>query len=246
MGDEGKTVTTTANNDPWSGQAPFLAEGFGRALGQLNSAAPQYYPGQTVTDTTGQTSAGQFAAFDQAQRANDLNQYTVGGGFLSAGNPYFQGMVDQIGNAIRPGIDSAFAGNGRTGSGAHANAFASALADKAGSLAFQNYGQERQNQIAAAGDYSAPQAMMGVGQQLEAKQGQYLQDATQRWDFEQNKDANKLAQYMSLIGNRSYGGQQTSTQPVTGNSTLQTFGTGLAGLGALGQFAAGTKGLLWG
>jgi hypothetical protein len=241
MGDEGKTVTSTQNNDPWSEQKPFLTEGFGRALGQLNSSAPQYYPGQTVTDTTAQTQQGQDTAMAQAQGAANLNGYTTNGGFLSAGNPYFQGMVNQIGQAIRPGIDSAFASTGRLGSGGHANAFSSALADQAGKLAFQNYTTERGNQMAAAQDYSAPQAMMGVGQQVEAKQGEYLGDAAKRWDFEQNKDANKLAQYMNLIGNRSYGGQQTSTQPYTGNSTLQTVGTGLAGLGALGQ---GLPGLL--
>lgn len=241
MGDEGKTVTATQTSDPWSGQQPFLTEGFGRAQAQLNSNVPQYYPGQTVTDTPGQTSQGQFNAFDQATRANDLNRYTMGGGFLSAGNPYFQGMVDQVGRAIRPGIDSAFASSGRIGSGAHANAFASALADQAGKLAYQNYDTERGRQVAASQDYSAPEAMMGVGQQMEAKQGEYLADAAKRWDFEQNKDANKLAQYMNLIGNRSYGGQQTTTQPYTGNTALQTFGTGLAGLGALGQ---GIPGLL--
>ena len=239
MGDEGKTVTSTQNNDPWSGQQPYLTEGFGRALGQLNGNTPQYYPGQTVTDTTGQTSQGQFSAFDHATQANDLNKYTTGGGFLSAGNPYFQGMVGQIGQAIRPSIDSAFASSGRLGSGGHANAFSSALADQAGKLAFQNYTTERGNQMAAAQDYSAPQAMMGVGQQIEAKQGEYLGDATKRWDFEQNKDANKLAQYMNLIGNRSYGGTQTSTQPYTGNSTMQGIGAGLAGLGAIGQGAPG-------
>lgn len=244
MGDEGKTVTSTQNNEPWSGQQPYLKTGFERAQGQLDSAAPQYYPGQTVTDTTGQTSQGQFDAFGHAQQANELNKYTTGGGFLDAGNPYFQGMVNQIGQAIRPGIDSAFASTGRMGSGAHANAFSSALADQAGKLAFQNYGAERGNQIAAAQDYSAPQAMMGVGQQIEAKQGEYLKDGAARWDFEQNKDANKLAQYMNLIGNRSYGGQQTSTQPYTGNSGMQMFGTGLAGLGALGQGAPGLLSLL--
>lgn len=246
MDDGGKTVQTTQSSEPPAFQKPFLQEGFDRALFQLDSQSPQFYPGQTVTDTTGQTAQGQFNAFDQAGRAFDLNKYTMGGGFLSAGNPYFEQMAGQIGKAIRPGIDSAFAGAGRVGSGAHANAFASALADKVGALAYDNYQTERGRQVEAAKDYSAPQAMMGVGQQMEAKQGEYLADAARRWDFEQNVDANKLAQYMSLIGNRSYGGQTVSSQPYTGNSGLQMFGTALAGLGGLGQLAAGTKGLLWG
>ena len=231
--DQGKTVTTTANSEPWAPQQPFLTAGFGKAMDNFNSPSPQYYPGQTVTDTSGQTSQGQFNAFGHAQQANDLNKYTTGGGFLQQGNPYFQGMVGQIGQAIRPSIDSAFAGNGRLGSGAHANAYTSALADQAGKLAYQNYGDERGRQIAASQDYSAPQAMMGVGQQIEAKQGEYLKDGAARWDFEQNKDTNKLAQYMNLIGNRSYGGQNTSTQPMTGNSGLGGLGTGIAGVSAM-------------
>lgn len=244
MNDGGsKTVTTTQNQDPWGAQQPFLKFGFDHALKQLDSSKPIYYPGQTVTDTTAATQGAWDQGMAQAGNNASLINKTVNGDFLSSGNPYFQGMVGQIGQAIRPSIDSAFAGAGRLGSGAHANAYASALADQAGKLAYQNYGDERGRQIAASQDYSPFNFMGNVGAQQEQKQGQYLADAAQRWDFEQNKDANKLAQYMSLIGNRSYGGSNVSTQPYTGNSTLQTVGTGLAGLGALGQGAAGLKSL---
>ena len=241
MGDQGKTVTTTQDSSPWAPQQPYLTEGFSRAKGLLDAGPQQYYPGQTVADTSGQTSQGQFDAFGHATQANDLNKFTTGGGFLQAGNPYFQGMVDQIGKAMRPSMDSTFAANGRLGSGAHANAFASALADKAGTLAYQNYGDERGRQIAAAQDYSAPQAMMGVGQQIENKDQQYMNDAQKRWDFTQNADQTALANYMNTIGGKNFGASNTSTQPLTGNSGLQMVGTGLAGLGALGQ---GLPGLL--
>jgi len=237
-----KTVSTT--QDPWGPQQPYLTEGFEQAKGLLDQGPKEYYPGQTVTDTTGQTAQGQFATFDQATRANDLNKYTMGGGFLDAGNPYFQGMVGQIGQAIRPSIDSAFAGSGRLGSGAHANAYASSLADQAGKLAYQNYGQERQNQIGAAQDYSAGNAMMGVGQQIEAKDGQYIQDAMNRWQFAQNAPQEALTNYMNVVGNRSYGGSGTSTQPYTSNPTMQALGTGASALGALGSFGQSIPGLL--
>lgn len=241
MGDQGKTVTTTQDSSPWAPQQPYLTEGFSRAKGILDAGPQQYYPGQTVADTSGQTSQGQFDAFGHATQANDLNKFTTGGGFLTAGNPYFQGMVNQIGQAMRPSIDSTFAANGRLGSGAHANAFASALADKAGTLAYQNFGDERGRQIAAAQDYSAPNAMMGVGAQLEAKDKQYMDDALARWNFNQNADQTALSQYMNTVGGAQYGGQKTGTQPLTGNSGMQMIGTGLAGLGALGQ---GLPGLL--
>ena len=233
MNDGGKTVQTTQNSEPWSAQKPFLQEGFNRALFQLDSDSPQYYPGQTVTDTAAATTAGQNAMMDGAAASNTLRNATVDGQFLSSGNPYFQGMVNQIGQAIRPSIDSAFASSGRLGSGAHANAFSSTLADQAGRLAYQNYGDERTRQMAAGQDYSPYQAFMQVGQQQEAKQGDYLKDAAARWDFEQNKDPNKLAQYMNLVGNRSYGEQRVGTQPMTGNNGLATLGTGIAGVSAL-------------
>lgn len=245
MPEEQKTSTVTTNQDPWAPQQPYLTEGFSRARGLLDQGPQEYYPGQTVADTSGQTAQGQFNAFDQAGRAYDLNKYTMGGGFLSAGNPYFQGMADQIGKAIRPSIDSTFASTGRMGSGAHANAYASALADKVGTLAYQNYGDERGRQIAASQDYSAPQAMMGVGQQIEGKQKQFMDDALARWNFAQGADQNALTNYMNTVGGKSFGGTSTATQPYTQNSTLQGVGTGIAGLGALGQLLSGGKGVLW-
>lgn len=241
MGDEGKTVTTTADSSPWGPQQPYLTEGFSRAKGLLDQGPQQYYPGQSVADASAQTLQGQNHAMQQGQGAANLAGYTMGGGFLNSGNPYFQGMVNQIGQAIRPNIDSAFAGSGRLGSGAHANAYASALADKAGTLAYQNYGDERQRQIAASQDYSGVNAMMGVGQQVEGKDKEYIADALARWNFGQTADQTALSQYMNTVGGAQYGGQRSSTQPLTGNSTMQGIGTGLAGLGALGQ---GLPGLL--
>jgi len=46
------------------------------------------------------------------------------------------------------------------------------------------------------------------------------------------------------VGNRSYGGTQTSQQPYTSNPTMQGIGTGIAGLGALGALGQGMPGLL--
>lgn len=244
MSEDNKTVATSTNTAPWDGQQGFLTQGFNRALDNLNSDSPQYYPGQTVTDTTQATTDAQTGTMAHAQQAAGLLGDMTAGKYLDAGNPHFQGMVDQIGQAIRPSIDSTFAGTGRLGSGSHQQAFSSALADQAGRLAYQNYGDERTRQIAAAQDYSPYSAMSGVGAQQEAKQGQYLSDAAQRWDFEQNKNANKIAQYMNLVGNRSYGQASTSTQPYTSNGLLQGLGTGVAAAGALGQLGQGAGGLL--
>lgn len=237
-----KTVSTT--QDPWGPQQDYLKEGFEQAKGLLNQGPQEFYPGQTVADTSAATTAGQNAMMDGAAASNGLRNSMVDGDFLSAGNPYFQGMVGQIGQAIRPGIDSAFASSGRLGSGAHANAFASTLGDQAGKLAYQNFGMERQNQNAAGQDYSPYQAVMNVGQQQEAKSGQYIQDAMNRWGFDQNAPQQALNNYMNVVGNRSYGGSGTSTQPYTSNPTMSALGTGASALGALGSLGQGMPGLL--
>lgn len=89
---------------------------------------------------------------------------TAGGGYLNA-NPYldqaFSKAADNVTRAYQtataPGIDSAFAGRGRYGSGLHANAqgqAASELGNTLGNLATSiyggNYANERQNQLSAA------------------------------------------------------------------------------------------------
>lgn len=243
MSQEERTSTVTTNQDPWAPQQPFLTRGFNEAAGLLDQGPNRFYPGQTVADTNVATTQGQDAMLGGAQASNALRNATVSGAFLDQGNPYFQGMVNQIGQAIRPNIDSAFASSGRLGSGAHANAYASALADQAGRLAFQNYGMERGNQIAAAQDYSPYQAYMQVGQQRQGQQQAMMNDARQRWDFEQNAPQQALAQYMNIVGNRSYGGTGTQMTPYTSNPTLQALGTGASLLGAAGQFASGLRGL---
>ncbi len=241
MGDEQRTATTTQNSEPWGPQQPYLLRGFEGAQGLLDQGPQTYYPGQTVSDVPQATQSGQAAQLEGAAASNTLRNQMVGGDFLGAVNPYFHDMVGQIDQAIRPGIDSAFAASGRLGSGAHANAFASALADKAGTLAYQNYGAERASQNAAAQDYTPYQAFMQVGQQQQGQQDRYIADALNRWNFEQNAPQQSLNNYMNIVGNRSYGGTSTSQQPYTSNPTMQALGTTFGALGALGQ---GIPGLL--
>lgn len=110
-------------------------------------------------------------AIDLQGQSNQTLGNTLNGSYLSAGNPYFSNMVNQIGQAIQPQIDSQFSAAGRYGSGANQQAFASALANQAGQLAYQNYGAERGNQMSAvnnmpsytAGLFNPGQALMTAG-----------------------------------------------------------------------------------
>lgn len=241
MPQDESTKTVSTNSEPWSGQKPYLLSGFQRADDLYKQGPAEYYPGRTVADTPAATTTGQQWGVSQAGANSNLIARTVGGEFLDAGNPHFQGMLAQIGQGIRPVIDSAFAANGRLGSGAHANAFASAMGDVAGKLAYQNYGDERARQIAASQDYSPVAALTGIGQQQEGKDQQYIQDSLNRWNFAQQAPNDALKQYMTAVAGGNFGQSSTSQQPYTSNPALQMIGTTLGGLGALGQ---GLPGLL--
>lgn len=115
---------------------------------------------------------------------------TMGGQYLS-GNPFFQGAfapaAEAAQTAFQRGINditSSAVKSGRYGSnaamqnlyGGNANTFAKALAGTAGQLAYQNYAQERQNQLAAtsaapamaAQDYADINQLFNLGKTQEA------------------------------------------------------------------------------
>ena len=56
-----------------------------------------------------------------------------------------------------------------------------------------------------------------------------MDDAVNRWSYNQDLPYNKLAQYVGLIGG-NWGGQTTSQQPYTKPGMLSTLG----GLGMMG------------
>lgn len=243
-GSSGATTTSTIQRaDPWSGQQPYLSDVFREAQRlyfganpqYLNgapipdpNAAPQYYPGSTVVPTAAES---EQALALQAQRAlggspllsaaEDETAKTLSGSYLSAGNPYFTGVVQSIDDALRPQLDARFIGSGRYGSPVHAETTAKALADAVAPFAFQNYADERANMQRAAAaapglsqaDYADIAALGDVGARREAQSQAELTDQVNRWSFDQNSDAARLAQYLQMIqGN--FGGTTATTQTV--------------------------------
>ena len=126
---------------------------------------------------------------------------------------------------------------------------AQSLANTAGDLAFQNYAQERGRQLGAAqlapsmaaADYSDLERMAQIGQVTEGYQDMALQDAINRFNFQQNLPSAQLQQYLSS----AYGapmGSVTST-PVPRGGIQGLLGGALAGgalassIPALGPYA---------
>lgn len=224
---------------------------------------PTYYPGQTYVSPSQQTQAALQAAQQRATVGNPLTPAaqqqalgTIQGQYLG-GNPFFQGAFNaatqaaqtQYQDAVQTALSNASRA-GRYGSGAMGTAldrsggqFAQALTNTAGTLAYQNYADERARQQAMIGaapelaqqDYQDINKMLQLGQIAEGYQETALADAVNRYNFAQQAPYMKLQSYLS----GAYGaptGMQTS-QPVYRNQFGNIIGGALTGaaLGGLGQ-----------
>jgi hypothetical protein len=240
--------TQTTRTEPWSGQAPYLSEIFGQAQA-LSKTPATFYPGATYAAPSWETqraldlqTARALAGSPLSTAGSGLVGRTLAGDYLDGGNPYLAAAIGRAADAVRPAFDAQFSGAGRYGSGAHARALADALAESASDLAFRNYGQERQNQLAALGavpdlaaeDYRDIARLAEVGTAREDAAQQAIDDAKARYDSTQMEPWERLARYAQLIAG-NYGGTTTVTMP----SQRRSIGQGLLG-GAASGAALGT------
>jgi hypothetical protein len=194
------TSTTSADYTKTPLNSGQITDALGGAQSIFQNGNPMLQSGMSGINTGAANTGALYGASDPSLTS------TLNGSYLSAGNPYFQQMVSQLGDAIRPQIDGQFEANGRYGSGASANAYASALATQAGNLAGSNYTNERQNQLSAASQlpsYTAGQLAPGQAQ-LSAG---YL----------------PIQQYIQALSALSPGqtGKSTSSTASTGSGTMQ-------------------------
>ncbi len=273
-----KTVTQSTSQQPWGPQQPYLTEAFGEAQRLYREPGPEYFPGSTVVPFSPQTEqalqmseqmALQGSPIQQAGAQNYLN--TLQGDYLS-GSPFFEGafesqvrpMVQQFTQEALPGLQSSFSAGGMRGSSAEQlaagramDAYTRALSDTGGELAYRNYADERQRQAQFAQGAPAyamtrfqdPQQLANVGAAREDLAQAQLADEVNRFNFNQNVQREKLADYLGLISG-GYGGEGTSTQPYFRNIGASLLGGGLAGaklgpaLGLGGGAGAGLGALL--
>jgi hypothetical protein len=149
--------------------------------------------------------------------------------------------------AFRPVIDtvqSQFAKAGRYGSGANQQALASALAPAA------LQAQQAAIRQAPSMQNLDLQQLAQVGGAREQQAQAELQDSVNRFNFDQNVDAEKLRNYLALVGGGTTGSQ--TSQPVFRNPLASGLGGALGGarLGAsfgnpmLGAIGGGLLGLM--
>ncbi len=212
MATQMQTSTTTTAVDPTI--QPYLTYGLSEARKQYEGGGPQFYPGQGYVGPSTATQTALQALQARAMAGNPLlgqAQGNVSGmlaGDYLGGNPFFQGAFQPAAAAAQTAfnksigdISSAASKAGRYGSGAMgdlqsqaAGTFAQKLADTAGRLSYENYAQERQNQMRALGmapglaeaDYGDINKLLGAGQLGEGYQTSALQADMARYNFEQN------------------------------------------------------------
>ena len=254
-----KVVNTTTTNEPF--QADELREGFGAAKGVLNTPKNYFAGGTVAPFSTQTQSAlsgiedKAMAGSPELGAASNQVMGTLGGEYLRGENPGYEAMVNRATRPVTrnfrenvmPGIKSEFAGSGRYGSGiARQNKEGQAIddylrtvGDVSGGLAYQNYGAERQNQQQAAqfapqmakAGYQDLASLMGVGGAYDTQAQAQLSDEVNRFNFGQDELANRIGDYMGLVGG-GYGGTSTgsSTQPVQAYNPV----LGALGMGAMG------------
>lgn len=254
-GGGGQNTVTRTELDP--AVRPYVEYGLAEAKNLYQTPGPSYYPGQTYVSPSQTTQMGLQAAQNRAMMGNPLvpaaqaqTLANIQGAYLG-GSPFFQGAFAPAAQAAQQSfydamgtIGSNASRAGRYGSPAMQNLenralgqFSQALTNTAGQLAYQNYADERARQMAATGaapqmaqaDYQDIQQLLNVGQAQEGYQEMALQDAINRFNYQQNLPAAKLQQYLSAAYGSPQGG--ITTQPVYRNMGANILG------GAIGGYA---------
>lgn len=232
----GQSTTTSGEQVPWKHLQQPLRTGYAHAEESILNRPTEFYPGRTTTDFSPHTSEALGRQYARGQAGSPL---------LRASQDYTQGLLtdpqsspifDAVMSETRPGIDSAFAGAGRSGSGLHAEAlgrgvtrglapYTEAAADRAPGLARE--------------DYYDIDRMGGVGRAIEQQQQRVIDEGRERFEYGQNEPTRRVMQYMNALSpTAGLGGGTTSTTSGdgkgAGNSLLTAAGLGLGAAGTAG------------
>ena len=266
-------MATTSTIDPTI--QPFLNYGLTEAQRLYQAGGPQYYGGPTFVSPSTTTQTGLQALEARASQGNPLLQSaqnqlqgTVSGNYLS-GNPFFQGAFKPAAQAAETqfkqtigDIGSKASLAGRYGSGVMGalqdravGAFGQQLANTAGTLAYQNYADERARQQAAtmaapamaSADYQDIQNLLQAGQVREGYTGQQQQSDLARFNFLQNQPQQNLQNYLSLVYGNPLGRVGAQATGASEPSTLQNVLGAAATAGGLYKNLGGQQGIsnLW-
>ena len=191
-GGGGGTQTVNTQTLPPDYALPFLEFGLAEAKEQFMSPRPQFFPQSTVVGFSPESELALGGIRDRALDPNSLTAATQG-----VVRQNLMGTNPLLSAAFKPVIDtvqSQFAKAGRYGSGANQQALASALAPAA--LRAQQAAISQAPQV----QNLDLQQLAQVGSTREQQAQAELADQVNRFNFEQNIDAQKLNNYLALVG----------------------------------------------
>lgn len=234
-GGDSQKSTTTTQIDPTL--KPYVEYGLSEAKRLYQSTTPSFFPGKTYVDPSEQTRAALTSAEQRATAGSPLTR-AAQEQMLSViqgrdVNPFLAGALEQANRLSGEqytrniqNLQSQASSMGRYGSSAMGqqagqaqDIFARALAEQGGQLAYQSAEAERQRQMEAIrnapamaeADYADIQKLLNVGKTYEGFSANELQDAINRWNFEQNAPYMKLREYANIYGNAPQGSVVTQT-----------------------------------
>jgi hypothetical protein len=234
-GTQESTTTTTIDPDI----KPYVTYGLEEGKRLYESGTPTFFPGQTYVSPSQATQSALQMAQERAMAGSPLVRSaqaeqlaTIQGRGV---NPFLEGALAGVNRQAREqftegvqGLQSKASSMGRYGSAALGeqearaqDVFARALAEQGGQLAYGSAEAERARQMQAAQmapqmaatDYADIQKLLTTGQAQEQYSSAELQDAINRFNFEQNLPQMKLSQFANLFSSVPQG--QTTVQQAT-------------------------------
>lgn len=224
----GQTRTITSSTAAPAYAQPFLEYGLGQAKALYESGTPEYYPNQTVVGFAPETQQALSGISQQAQAGSPFTGAVqdVVMQNLTGTNPLQSAAFRPVMEAMQGRVSQA----GRYGSGYGDAAIAQALAPAAL--------QAQQAAIAQAPaarnlGFADLQTLAQVGAAREQQAQAELAADIQRFQFEQARPQQKLAEYMATVAGGTVGSQQIT--PQFRNPAAGILGGGLAGAQAAGM-----------
>jgi hypothetical protein len=217
---------------------PYVTYGLEEAKRQYEAPGAQFFPGQTYVSPSEATQTALQAAQARAMYGSPIQaaaqqEYlsTVQGRGI---NPFLEGALAGTNRRAQEaytqgvqGLQSKASSMGRYGSNAMGqqvgqaqDIFGRNLTESAGQLAYQSAEAERNRQMQAVAnapafaqsDYQDIQKLLTAGQGQEQYQQKALQDAINRYNYEQTLPQQKLQQFTNLFTSVPAGGTSTTTQ----------------------------------
>lgn len=209
---------TVQRNEPPEIAKPYLQMIYKGGADWFKGSKPKYYGGSTVAGVTPWEQSALAGITERAKSGSPLTKAAQG---YATDVLEGRGLDDELWNSIesrvKPSVNANFAAGGRYGSGTHAYELSRGLTEGYAPVQAANL-QWAANAAPtlAAEDYHDLGMLQGAGQRQQQLNQADVDQEVARFNFEQQKDYNKLAQFLALIQGAGQGyGSTVTSRPET-------------------------------